>query len=160
MLHPHHTAAHPSQHKHKSAHDQHGKKGHHSKHVHHAHHARNYDPSVVNEIIASARRRKLSDDHIVTALMVGIQESGLRNLDHGHGTSVGWRQEVHKYYGSVANRMNVPASVDRFYNELTHTPRAATLGLWGQAVQRSAYPNAYDRHLQEARRILAEHDKK
>jgi hypothetical protein len=49
----------------------------------------------------------------------------------------------------------VPASVNRFYDELVRTPRSGrTLGHWGQAVQRSAYPDAYDKHLHEAVRIL------
>jgi hypothetical protein len=135
----------------------HGKGHPHDHPAHKTHHRpkSHYDTSVIQNIINIGRSPGLSDDHIVTALMVGIQESGLRNLDHGDGSSVGWRQEVRKYYGTVANRRNVPASVTRFYEELERVPRGQrTLGHWGQAVQPSAYPDAYDRHLAEAQRIL------
>ena len=117
------------------------------------------DKNVVYSVISIGRGRGLSDDYILTALMVGLQESRLNNLDHGDGSSVGWRQEVAKYYGSVASRMNVPASVNRFYDELTRTPRLnRSLGHWGQAVQRSGFPDAYDPHLTEARQILERFD--
>jgi hypothetical protein len=129
-----------------------------SKHPAHKRPRAHYDPAVIQTIIRIGRERKLSDDHIVTALAVGIQESYLRNLDHGDGSSVGWRQEVHKYYGTKENRMNVRASVGRFYNELERTPRRGrTIGHWGQAVQRSAYPDLYDKHVTEARRILQQY---
>lgn len=131
---------------------------HHRKHRKH-HKILAPDPNVVNSVISIGRGRRLSDDHILTALMVGLQESRLNNLDHGDGSSVGWRQEVAKYYGSVANRMNVPASVSRFYDELSRTPRLhRSLGHWGQAVQRSGFPDAYDPHLTEAQQILQQFD--
>ncbi len=132
-------------------------------HNHHHHHRRRPvqqpDPTVVYSVISTGRQRGLTDEHIITALMVGLQESGLRNLDHGDGTSVGWRQETATWYGSRENRMNVPASVNRFYDELVRTPRHhRSLGHWGQAVQRSAFPDAYDPHLAEATAILQRYD--
>lgn len=113
-----------------------------------------YDPAVVRTLIETGRQRGLSDDHVLTALATGLVESGLRNLGHGHGTSVGWRQEVAKYYGSRENRMNVQAATNRFYDELAATPRAQTLGRWAQAVQRSAHPGRYDEALDVARQVL------
>lgn len=132
-------------------------------HPHHVHHRRSPviapDPAVVQSVISIGRQRSLSDDYILTALMVGLQESHLHNLNHGDGSSVGWRQETASSYGSVANRTDVPASVNRFYNELVRTPRGhRTLGHWGQAVQRSGYPDAYDPHLTQATSILQQYD--
>lgn len=115
-----------------------------------------YEPGVVNTIIQTGRKRGLTDDHILTALATGVVESGLRNLGHGHGSSVGWRQEVAKYYGSKENRMNVQAATDRFYDELSGTPRKNSLGAWAQAVQRSAHPERYDQAMGVARQVLQE----
>ena len=118
-----------------------------------------HDPMVIQAIIQVGRSRRLIDDQIVVALAVGLVESNLNNLSWGDGSSVGWRQEVARYYGSVENRMDVNASVNRFYSELLRTPRRnRTLGLWGQAVQRSAHPERYDQHIGEARRILSENN--
>src|SRR5690349_6921406 len=41
------------------------------------------DPAVVKSVISIGRQRGLSDQYILTALMVGLQESRLNNLDHG-----------------------------------------------------------------------------
>ncbi len=141
-------AAHPSGH------------GHPAHRKHHAPHAARHNPAlyerqVIATIIDVGHERKLDDDSIVTALMVGLQESGLRNLKGGDRDSAGWRQERAMWYGSLANRTNVRASVGRFYNELKTHNRRATLGAWAQSVQRSAYPSLYQPHEAEARRILA-----
>lgn len=113
-----------------------------------------YDPQVVSTLINTGRKRGLSEDHILAALSTGIVESGLRNLDRGHGTSVGWRQEVKKYYGSKERRMDVQGATNRFYDELEAAPRKGSVGMWSQAVQRSAYPERYDQALPVARQVL------
>ena len=131
------------------------------RHPSHPHFQLDPDPVVVNAVISIGRRRKLSDDYILAALMVGLQESRLNNLNRGTGSSLGWRQETAGSYGSAANRLNVPASVERFYTELSHKTRGKlTLGHWGQAVQKSAYPDEYDKHYDEAVEILNRYDKK
>ena len=132
---------------------------HHRHHHHHRRAVKEPDPTVVDSVISIGRGRGLSDDYLLTALMVGLQESGLQNLDHGDGTSLGWRQETISSYRNV-DRRNVPASVNRFYDELsrTHRRKHQTLGHWGQAVQRSAFPDAYDNHLGHANEILKQYD--
>lgn len=112
------------------------------------------DPGVINALISTGRQRGLSDDHILAALATGIVETNLRNLNHGDGSSVNWRQEVAKYYGSVENRMNLAASTGRFYDELSRTPRKGSIGGWAQSVQRSAHPERYDQAMGAAQSFL------
>lgn len=111
---------------------------------------------VVKRIIGIGKRRGESPRDIVTALITGIQESGLRNLAGGDADSEGWRQERRMYY---PNPRNVKASVNRFYDELDKAG-PGTVGERAQAVQRSAYPGAYQPHVAEARTLLRRFNRK
>lgn len=114
-----------------------------------------YDPRVIDALLTIARRRQLGREHQLAALACGIVEDQLRHRAAGHGTSVGWRQETRSSYGSVERRMDLAASIDRFYDELGPSrPPSRTIGSWVQSVQRSAHPGRYDEALPAAQRVL------
>lgn len=76
-----------------------------------------YNGDVAEVVYKVGQSLKMSRQALIAAFMTGINESGMRNLNSGDGTSVGWRQEIDSY-GSVEERMNVPHSAERFYNEI------------------------------------------
>lgn len=115
-----------------------------------------YDANVIATLVGVARERGLGVDHQLAALSCGIVED---NLNHSasvrDGTSVGWRQETRSSYPPPIDRMDLPASVHRFYDELGPAkPVNRTIGSWVQSVQRSAYPDEYDAALPVARQVL------
>ncbi len=82
------------------------------------------------------------------ALATALQESGLRNLDYGDRDSVGlFQQRPSQGWGSVEQLMDPVYAATRFYDALLEVPGWQELPLTeaAQAVQRSAYPNAYAR---------------
>jgi len=115
-----------------------------------------YDQAVISALLTIAVQRGLGTDHQLAALACGLVEDQLRHRAGGHGTSVGWRQETRSSYGSVERRMDLAASINRFYDELGPSkPSNLTLGRWVQSVQRSAYPDEYDAALPTAQQVLA-----
>lgn len=82
----------------------------------------------------------------LVALATALQESGLRNLDHGDRDSVGlFQQRPSAGWGTVEQIMDPAYAAGRFYRALTdvsgwrHLPVTAA----AQAVQISAFPGAY-----------------
>lgn len=108
---------------------------------------------IARRIVKRGRARRESRKEILAGLETGLTESSLHNLSYGDGTSVGWRQETASSYPNV-NRRDVPASINRFYDETDAVERSyrAPAAL-AQAVQRSAYPGRYAEHADEARAI-------
>jgi hypothetical protein len=95
------------------------------------------DPNVVQSIIGIGRKRGMSQQEILAALVTAKIEQGYQNKAYGSGGSVGWRQETPGSYGSVANRMNLTASINRFYNEIKGKGGGLTVGQLAQSAQRS-----------------------
>jgi LysM repeat protein len=99
----------------------------------------------------------ISDYGIVIALATAMQESGLRNINYGDRDSVGlFQQRPSAHWGSVSQIMNPEYSARAFFGGRTSPTYGAARGLldiknWSamsltqaaQAVQISAYPNAY-----------------
>jgi peptidoglycan DL-endopeptidase CwlO len=82
----------------------------------------------------------------VIALATAQQESGLRNLDHGDRDSLGlFQQRPSQGWGTPAQIMNPAYAATKFYEHLVQVPNWQTIPLTdaAQAVQRSAFPNAY-----------------
>jgi hypothetical protein len=116
------------------------------------------DNSVVSTIAAVWRRLHLGGKYLLSAMMTGLDESGLRNLPRGSGSSVGWRQEISSY-GSVAERMNVAHAADRYFSEARQHDHGQSAGQLSYDVQRPlGYPdpgrNPYNRFRAEAMKIL------
>lgn len=97
--------------------------------------------------IAAVGKRLGMPDHAVTvALATALQESGLRNLDHGDRDSLGlFQQRPSQGWGPPA-RIRVPRlAAASFYAHLRRIPGWRTLRVTeaAQLVQHSAAPEAY-----------------
>ena len=99
-------------------------------------------------IVSVARAERLPARAAVIAVATARQESGLRNLPYGDRDSLGlFQQRPSQGWGTAAQVMDpVHASIS-FYGHLVAIPRWPTLPLTvaAQAVQRSAFPDAYAR---------------
>jgi len=83
---------------------------------------------------------------LVVAIATALQESGLRNLDHGDRDSVGlFQQRPSSGWGTVAELTTPAISAAKFYHALLAVSGWAAMPLTqaAQAVQRSAFPFAY-----------------
>jgi hypothetical protein len=82
------------------------------------------------------------------ALATAAQESGLRNLDYGDRDSLGlFQQRPSQGWGSAQEILDPEYAATQFYQALLAVPGWQELPLTeaAQAVQRSAYPDAYAR---------------
>ncbi len=92
------------------------------------------------------------------ALATAYQESGIRNLDYGHADSLGlFQQRPSKGWGTEAQIMDPWYSTRSFYREMEKVKGWQTKDIndVAQAVQRSAYPEAYRRHVPNARTLAS-----
>lgn len=116
-------------------------------------------------IVAVGRSLGVSDHGIVIALAAALQESSLRNLDHGDRDSVGlFQQRPSQGWGSVASLQDPATATKRFFTgNPGHTRGLLDVPGWSsmnvttaaQAVQVSAYPTAYAKWEKTARSLLA-----
>ena len=93
-----------------------------------------------------ARSRGLPDRAIVIALATAQQESRLRNLDYGDRDSLGlFQQRPSSGWGTAAQVQDPVYAANKFYDHLVTVPGWDTGRLTdvAQAVQRSAFPEAY-----------------
>jgi hypothetical protein len=80
------------------------------------------------------------------ALAAAFQESGLRNIDYGDRDSLGlFQQRPSSGWGTEAQVQDPVYAANKFYDHLVTVPGWDTGRLTevSQAVQRSAYPDAY-----------------
>lgn len=110
-------------------------------------------------IIASvALKRGLPARAATIALATAIQESGLRNLDHGDRDSVGlFQQRPSQGWGTVEEIMDPQYSAGKFYDALIKIDGYGSMPITevAQEVQRSAYPTAYADHEDEGRALAS-----
>jgi hypothetical protein len=102
--------------------------------------------TIASEIYNVAVDKGLSGEAAAEGIAVGIVESGLRNLDHGDGDSVGvFQQRPSQGWGSQAQCMDVAYAAGAFFDHLVKVPgyQTADFGVVCQEVQRSAYPDKY-----------------
>ncbi|MEN3124101.1 M23 family metallopeptidase [Janibacter sp. LM] len=106
------------------------------------------------KIIAVAKRLKVSTRGQVVAIATALQESSLRNLDHGDRDSLGlYQQRPSQGWGSASEIQDVVQSTEAFFGRAMHTDNPGLLDVQGwekmpitvaaQAVQGSAFPAAY-----------------
>lgn len=95
-------------------------------------------------IIAEGKRRGLPPYAWVVAIAGARQEGTLRNLDHGHGTSVGLFQLIDDH-GTVAQRTDPLFATRWFYTELEKVDGWQQMPVTkaAQGALRSGHPNAY-----------------
>jgi hypothetical protein len=99
-------------------------------------------------IAAVARGRGLSGRATVIALATAQQESRLRNLDHGDRDSLGlFQQRPSQGWGTPAQVQDPVHAAGTFFDRLVEVPgwQTGRLTVVAQAVQRSGFPEAYQR---------------
>jgi cell wall-associated NlpC family hydrolase len=97
-------------------------------------------------IVRSGSGRGVPPRGLVVALATAMQESGLRNLTYGDRDSVGlFQQRPSQGWGTVAELTDPPTAAGKFYDALLRVPGWIGMPVTraAQAVQRSAFPNAY-----------------
>lgn len=100
-------------------------------------------------ITAVGTARKLPERAVTIALATALQESALRNLDHGDKDSLGlFQQRPSQGWGTPGEIMDPAYSAGLFYDHLVEVPGYLDLPLTdaAQRVQRSAFPYAYAKH--------------
>ena len=105
-------------------------------------------------IASMSVRRGLPARAATIALATAIQESGLVNLDHGDRDSVGlFQQRTSQGWGTVEQIMDPVFSTGAFFDALVKVDGFAEMPVTeaAQAVQRSAFPDAYAAHEDAAR---------
>jgi len=109
-------------------------------------------------IAAVAARRGLPARAATIALATAMQESKLRNLEHGDRDSLGlFQQRPSQGWGSPAQILNPTYAAGRFYDELVKIDGYRSLDITdaAQRVQRSGFPRAYAEHEPEARALAS-----
>ncbi|MFV0253043.1 MAG: hypothetical protein ACK5H2_06855 [Beutenbergiaceae bacterium] len=105
-------------------------------------------------IAAVAVERGLPARAVTIALATAMQESKLRNIDYGDRDSVGlFQQRPSQGWGTVEQIMDPIYATDAFYDALVQVEdyRSMAVTEAAQAVQRSAFPDAYAQHEPMAR---------
>jgi hypothetical protein len=112
--------------------------------------------TLTGEQLANARTiaqvawdRGLPERAVVIALATAMQESHLRNLDHGDRDSLGlFQQRPSQGWGTPEQVQDPVYAAGKFYDHLVAYPGWDTGRLTdiAQGVQRSAYPEAYQKH--------------
>jgi hypothetical protein len=103
----------------------------------------------VSVIVAESIRRGLPPRAATIALVTAWQESTLRNLDYGDLDSLGlFQQRPSQGWGTPEQVMDPWYSSGKFYDALVRVYgwENADITETAQAVQRSAYPDAYRQH--------------
>ncbi|MCM8555799.1 MULTISPECIES: heavy metal transporter [Streptomyces] len=104
-------------------------------------------------ITAVATARELPERAAAIALTTALQESALRNLDHGDKDSLGLFQQRPMWgWGTPAQIMDPAYSTGQFFDHLVKVPDYLDLSLndAAQRVQRSGHPYAYAKHEADA----------
>ncbi|GAA3577360.1 hypothetical protein GCM10022197_38290 [Microlunatus spumicola] len=108
-------------------------------------------------VVGLSVRRGLAPRAGSIAMATVYQETGIRNLDYGDRDSVGlFQQRPSQGWGSEKQLMDPYYATTKFYNALVRVNDWETRDITkvAQAVQRSAYPDAYRDHEPDAR-VLA-----
>ncbi|MFF7921569.1 heavy metal transporter [Streptomyces mirabilis] len=109
-------------------------------------------------ISAVGTTRGLPERAVAIALATALQESGLRNIQHGDRDSLGlFQQRPSQGWGTTKQIMDPTYAAGIFYEHLAKVPGYARLPLTvaAQRVQRSGYPEAYAKHEPDATLLAA-----
>jgi hypothetical protein len=104
-------------------------------------------------ITAVGVRRKMPEQAIVVALATALQESKLENLDTGDRDSVGlFQQRPSQGWGTPEKIQDPRYAASKFYSALKKVKGYQKMRVTdaAQKVQRSAYPNAYEKWADES----------
>jgi hypothetical protein len=109
-------------------------------------------------IAAVAQSSALPTRAVTVGLATAMQESKLRNLDGGDHDSAGlFQQRPSQGWGSFDEVTDPVYASEAFFSALIAVERWQELPVTvaAQAVQRSAYPDAYQQHADEAKMLTA-----
>ena len=120
---------------------------------------------IIKQIVGVGKGGSIPEKGWIIALMVAMQESGIRNLDHGDADSLGlMQQRPSTGWGTPAQLQNPQYAIQAFYFGVNGNGNPGLMHLenWdrmiptvaAQLVQRSAYPDAYAKHQSEATRLI------
>jgi cell wall-associated NlpC family hydrolase len=107
-------------------------------------------------IYSIGRRMGMSNRDIQIALITAMQESSLRNLNYGDRDSLGlFQQRPSMGWGTPEQVTNPRYAATKFFTELKKVKGRENMAMTeaAQAVQRSAYPDAYAKHVPLVRSI-------
>ncbi|RLV55811.1 hypothetical protein D9V41_10170 [Aeromicrobium phragmitis] len=107
---------------------------------------------------AIADRRGLPPRATTIAIATAYQESRIHNIDYGDRDSLGlFQQRPSQGWGAPEQVMDPTYAINRFYDGLVEVPNYTNLPITeaAQAVQRSAYPEAYADHEPFARALAS-----
>lgn len=105
-------------------------------------------------IVAESIRRGLPARAATIALATAMQESSLRNIDHGDRDSVGlFQQRPSQGWGTVGQIMDPWYSSGKFYEVLVTVKdwQTGDINDVAQKVQRSGVPDGYRKHVENAK---------
>jgi len=114
-----------------------------------------YNAAIISGM---AIKRGLKPRAASIALTTAYQESGIRNLNYGHADSIGlFQQRPSKGWGTIEQIMDPWYSTRSFYRVMERIKNWETKDInnVAQAVQRSAYPDAYRKHVDRARTLAS-----
>lgn len=99
----------------------------------------NSKQGIANTIVAEGRKRGMSQKQIKAALMAGLAETDLQNLDYGmDGDNAGILQQRSVGWGSLEDRKDPATAVGMFYDKLaTLDENSMTEAQLAQEVQQS-----------------------
>lgn len=109
-------------------------------------------------ITAVGTGRGLPERAVTIALATALQESALRNIDHGDRDSLGlFQQRPSMGWGTEKEIMDPTYSAGIFYDHLVKVDGYTELPLTvaAQRVQRSGFPDAYAKHEPDASLLAA-----
>ncbi|MFJ4690130.1 heavy metal transporter [Streptomyces sp. NPDC088766] len=109
-------------------------------------------------VAAVGTNRNMPQRAVTIALATALQESALRNLDHGDRDSLGlFQQRPSQGWGSAQEVTDPAYAANIFYEHLAKVPGYTELPLTvaAQRVQRSGYPEAYAKHEPDAALLAA-----
>jgi hypothetical protein len=109
-------------------------------------------------IVGVSVKRGLPPRAATIALTTAYQETGIRNLDYGDRDSVGlFQQRPSQGWGTEKQLMDPYYASNKFYDALEKIKNWSTRDITtvAQAVQRSAYPEAYRDHEADARSVAS-----
>ncbi|MFJ9428813.1 hypothetical protein ACIRQY_04025 [Streptomyces sp. NPDC101490] len=109
-------------------------------------------------IAAVGTGRGLPERAVTIALATALQESALRNIEHGDRDSLGlFQQRPSMGWGTPAQILDPVYSAEKFYAGLEKVPGYSRLPLTvaAQKVQKSGFPQAYAKHEPDAALLAA-----
>ncbi|MFI6606277.1 hypothetical protein [Streptomyces sp. NPDC050507] len=109
-------------------------------------------------ISAVGTTRGMPERAVTIALATALQESGLRNIEHGDRDSLGlFQQRPSQGWGTEKQVLDPVYSAGKFYEHLAEVPGYSRLPLTvaAQRVQRSGFPQAYAKHEPDAALLAA-----